>query len=113
MFVAVDPDCGEGWVTPIVFGEDVTQQNFCYQLNRELRVWAEASADCKRKGGQLTSIGSPYEQTNIESMIVLFHYSHLQCVLFALAVCVIHICPVVWVIYIHHMCFSHLQCLSR
>ena len=72
MIVAIDADCGKGWMTPEIIGEEgSTQLNYCYQLNRENRVWSEAQDDCESKGGTLASITSPYEQTTVESMFNL------------------------------------------
>ncbi|XP_067930633.1 macrophage mannose receptor 1-like [Watersipora subatra] len=65
---AINPECGEGWRTPVVYAVG-THLNYCYQLNEENRVWSEAEADCKTKGGQLASVTSPYEQIVIESYI--------------------------------------------
>ncbi|KAF6023191.1 hypothetical protein EB796_018500 [Bugula neritina] len=42
---------------------------FCYELNEEHRVWSEAQDDCRRKGGNLVSIASSYEQTTVQKYV--------------------------------------------
>jgi len=57
VLLALVPECVDG---------------FCYELNEEHRVWSEAQDDCRRKGGNLVSIASSYEQTTVQSKFSSF-----------------------------------------
>jgi hypothetical protein len=42
----------------------------CYAIIGEKKVWSEADADCKLRGGSLATINLPEEQSFLEALIL-------------------------------------------
>ncbi|KAM3599721.1 uncharacterized protein V6R79_010309 [Siganus canaliculatus] len=64
------PTTGPGWNTKCGSWTADPYNDYCYLFNfLSMRTWAEARDDCVNQGGNLVSVGDPYEQAFIQGVL--------------------------------------------